>query len=164
MRTVAEIDALIAADKALFGEPAWSGDGAVAKLVSPVIDHAGLIIGGLVLYMAAMTETAEQRGNAALVLDDRPVQRLSFRPGHAHVNPPRHPTPPALRLLTLPPGRSRMHGWRDNRVWPRLDNVATAALMEPEPPTISAAFALFLETCGISAYIPPPPSRPRLEL
>lgn len=163
-RTVAEIDALLAAEKSLFGQPEWVEEGPIAKLASAVVDAGGAVIGGLSLRLSAQIETAVQRGNAALVLDGQPLQRLSFRPDHVHVNGARHPIPAPLRLMRLPADRSRIYRWTDNRVWPRADNMGAGVVIDPEPASVGAAIELFLEKCTISAYLPQPPHRPKLEL
>lgn len=162
-RSPAEIDVLLHAEKGLFGQPEWIEDGAIAKLVSPVVDALGVVIGGMSLRLNVPVETVLQRGNAVLVLDGQPVQRLSFRPDHAHVNGVVHPIPQSLRLRRLPPDRTRLYRWADNRAWPVHGNLRAGQVVEPEPATLMSAFQLFLEACGITAYLPEPPHRPRLE-
>jgi hypothetical protein len=163
-RSLADIDTLLSAEKSLFGAAEWVEDGAVAKLASPVVDALGVVMGGLSLRLNAPLETAVQRGNAALVLDGQPIQRLSFRPGHPHVNGAAFPIPQPLRLRRLPPNRTRLYRWTDNRAWPVQTNLKAGHVVEPEPATLMAAFELFPEACGITAYLPEPPHRPRLEL
>lgn len=163
MRSLVEIDALLAADKSLFGNPEWVEDGAVAKLASSVVDASGVVIGGLFLRLAVPVEMSIQRGTAALVLDGLPLQRLSFRPDHLHVNKGLHPVPAPLRFLRLPADRSRIYRWADNRMWPMQDNMRAGHVIEPEPGTLAEAIKLFLEACAISAYLPDPPHRPKLE-
>lgn len=162
--SVAEIDALLGADKALFGMPEWVDDGVSAKLTSAIIGPDNSIIGGLSLRLNALVRTTPQTGNAVLVLEERPIQRLSFLPDHAHTNSGGHPIPTHLRFRTLPPHRSRIYLWGNNRHWPRDDNLTAGEALDQEPHSIDAAYKLFLEACGIEAYIPPPPWRPQLEL
>lgn len=162
-RSVEEIDRLLAADKSLFGNPEWAEDGSVAKLTSPVVDATGMVIGGLSFRSSVPIETSIQRGTAALLLDNSQIQRFSFRPDHFHVNKAWHPIPSALRLKTLPPDRTRIYRWANSRVWPMRDNMGAGELLDPEPPSFMAAMQLFLEACGISAYLPEPPHRPKLE-
>jgi hypothetical protein len=165
MRSVAEIDALLDTEKSLFGAPEWVEDGAAAHLVGAVVNAAGVVLGGVSLRLSVLIHLpAPQRGSAVLVLDNHPLQRLSFRPDHAHVNPGRHPVTRGLRRQTLPAERSRIYRWKDNRVWPRPDSFGVGALLASEPQTIGDAFNLFLEECRIAAYLPPPPHRPKLEL
>lgn len=163
-RSVEEIDALLAADKALFGSPEWAEEGPVAKLTSAVVNASGVVIGGLSFRASALIETTVQRGSTVLLLDNSPIQRLSFRPDHRHVNPAAHPVPLDLRLRTLPRDRTRIYHWRHNRIWPIRDNIGAAEVVEPDPETFMDAATLFLEACGISTYLPPPPHRPKLEL
>lgn len=162
-RSRSEIDDLLAADKSLFGSVEWIEEGAYAKIVSPVVGANGVVIGGLILHLNAQVETTVQLGNASLVLEGRPIQRLSFRPGHKHVNKGRYPVPVELRLKTLPAGRSRIYRWSDNREWPMSENMLAGRLIDAEPGTLMEAYKLFLEACGISAYLPDPPHRPKLE-
>lgn len=162
-RSAAEIDDLLAADKSLFGNSEWVEDGTVAKLSSAVVDSQGNPIGGLTLRMQVPIEASLQRGTATLVLDGHPIQRISFRPDHSHVNKGRHPIPKELRLIALPPDRTRLHRWADNRVWPMQDNMGAGRVLDVEPPTVMDAFKLFLETCGISTHLPEPPHRPKME-
>lgn len=162
-RSLIEVDELLASNKTLFSDLEWVEDGPVARLVSPILDMSGNVIGGMLLNLNALTETAVQRGNAALVLDGRPIQRLSFRPDHVHTNKGRGTVLPELRFKRLPADRTRLYSWRDNRSWPVVDNLAVGRLVDPEPASIMAAYQLFLEACGISAYLPEPPHRPRLE-
>ena len=163
-RSLAEIDALLAADKGLFGAIEWSEEGSVASISTAVVDVLGDPIGGLELRASAPTQTSVQRGSIILILDGVPLQRLSHRPTHAHRNKGAHPIPPDLRFKTLPPDRTRIYGWSDNRVWPRQDNIGAGRTVDPQPSTFIHAMELFLEACGISAYIPEPPHRPELEL
>jgi hypothetical protein len=163
MRSLTEIDGLLAADKSLYGNPDWIEDGSVAKLASPLVDLHGDIIGGLTLKLSAPIETMLQRGTAVLILDRHPIQRLSFMPDHSHGNKGKYPVPPELRLRVAPADRSRIYRWVDNRAWPTEDNMGAARLLETEPATLRDAFNLFLETCVISAYLPDPPHRPKLE-
>lgn len=163
-RSVGEIDAIIAANKSLFGTPEWVEDRSIAKLISPVVNSAGVVIGGLSLRASVPIETAVQRGSAVLVLDNHPIQRLLYRPDHPHVNKAAYPIPAHLRLRRLPAERTRIYQWADNRVWPMPDNMGAGRLVEPDPEAFMAALEQFLEGCGISAYVPEPPHRPTLEL
>lgn len=163
-RSLTEIDDLIAADKSLFGLPEWIEDGPIARITSAVVDPAGAVIGGLSLRLNVPVTTNIQRGNAVLTLDGHPIQRLSFRPDHVHVNGPGHPIPPSLRLLRLPPDRTRIYRWPSNRAWPPQANLRAGEIVDPEPESLQDALQLFLEACGISAYLPDPPHRPTLEL
>lgn len=128
-----------------------------------IVDAAGGVIGDLFLHLHALTETRIQTGSASLVLEGRPIQRLSFRPTHPHTNKGRHPVPRNLRLLVLPPDRSRIYRWSDNREWPMHENMLAAEILDSEPATLMDAYKLFLEECGISAHLPHPPHRPKLE-
>lgn len=163
-RGLSEIDAIIAADKSLFGRPDWIEEGSIAKLTSTVVNNAGVVIGGLSFRSSVPLETSIQRGSAILLLDNCPIQRFSFRPDHSHVNKARHPIPAPLRLKTLPADRTRIYLWANNRVWPMRDNIGAAEFLDPEPPSFMVAMQRFLEACGISAYLPEPPHRPKLEL
>lgn len=163
-RSLAEIDALLAADKGLFGAIEWSEEGSVASISTAVVDALGDPIGGLELRASAPTQTSVQRGTIVLILDGVPLQRLSYRPDHIHRNKGSHPIPPDLRLKTLQTDRTRIYRWRDNRTWPTQDNLGAGRLVDPQPKTFMLAVELFLEACGIAAYIPEPPHRPKLEL
>ena len=163
-RTPDEIDRMLAAPKRLFRAPEWIEDDARATLTSPIVSPGGLVIGGLSLRLVALTHLpAPGRGSPVLVLDEAVVQRLSFRPDHAHINPARDPVPAELRRLKLSAGRSRFYRWPDNRQWPRPDKAVAGTYLDPEPSTIEDAFALFLDNCGIADRPPPPPHRPMLE-
>ena len=165
MRTATDIDALLIAPKSLFGTPEWVESGAVATLTATILDDGGTVIGGLSLRSSVPVHLpAPQRGSVVLVLDRQPLQRLSFRPDHVHVNPSRPPIVRALQRQRLLPDRSRIYRWRDDPLWPRPDKLAVASPLLPEPADLTAAFALFLEECGISGYLPTPPHRPKLEL
>lgn len=163
-RALAEIDTLLSAEKSLFGEPEWVEDNAVAKLASAVVDASGNVVGGLSFRAQVPIETAVQRGTAALILDGLPIQRLSYRPDNPHSNKGGHPIPAHLRWQKLPADRTRIYRWRNNRVWPMRDNLAAGEVVDPEPNAFMSALELFLEACGISAYLPEPPHRPTLEL
>lgn len=163
-RSLAEIDALLAADKTLFGAPRWIERGPRATLTAAVVDVQHGVVGGLVLHLSALVRLpAPQRGTAVLVLDGAPLQRLSFRPDHPHINPARHPIPPDLRRTKLPADRTRIYLWRHDRTWPRADRLGVAASVDPEPATLSTAFALFLSDCAIEAQLPTAPHSPTLE-
>ena len=163
--TAADIDVMLAADKTLFGLPAWIEAGATASLVSSVVDATGTVIGDLSLRLSATVETPIQRGDAVLVFEGIPLQRLAFRPDKFHVNPGKHPVPSSLRRLRLPPGRTRFYRWTDNRVWPRpADHRLAGAVLDEEPGTVTEAVQLFLQACGIRARLPIPPWKPRMEL
>jgi uncharacterized protein YheU (UPF0270 family) len=162
-RSLAEIDAMLAAGKSLFPGAEWVEDGALAKLVSAIVDESGTVIGGLSFRLNVQVESAIQRGNAVLVLDSQPIQRLSFRPDHPHVNGAKYPIPKQLRLLSLPPDRTRLYRWSDNREWPVQANLRAGQVVEHEPASMLDAVELFLEACGITAYLPAPPHRPKLE-
>ena len=163
-RTLTEIDDILRADKSLHGNLEWVEDGARALITRSVVDQRGVVIGGLILQLWALTEVAIQRAGGSLVLDGTPIQRMTYRPGNAHLNNNAHPTPPALRLKTLPAERSRIYLWSNNRAWPIHQNLRAGKVIEPEPASASAAFELFLESCAISTYLPNPPHRPMLEL
>ena len=163
-RSLAEIEALLAADKGLFGTLEWREEGSVASISAAVVDALGNPIGGLELRASAPTQTSVQRGSIVLLLDGAPLQRLSHRPDHAHRNKGAHPIPPNLRFKTLSPDQTRIYGWSDNRVWPRQDNIGAGRIVDPQPSNFMEAIELFLEACGIAAYIPEPPHRPELEL
>lgn len=164
MSSVANIDDLLAAAKALAGTPTWRPDGtsAITKLVAPVSVNG--VVGGLAIHASATTETSPQRGSCVLVYEGRPIQRLSFMPDHAHHNPFVVSAPAPARGITLPAGRSRFHSWALNRAWPRPpgDNVSIAELLAVEPGSISEALTIFLAACGIDGDLPPPPWEPRL--
>lgn len=164
MTTAADIDAMLTAPKTLAGVARWIEDerGSVAKLSVPVA-QAG-IVGGSVLRANATLHTDPQRGGCVLIYEGRPIQRMSYRPDHAHANPFASGASLAHRGLRLDPNVSRLHPWRLNRVWPRplSDNVAFAERLEPEPLSLEAALAIFLGFCAIIGDLPPPPWEPRL--
>jgi hypothetical protein len=162
--SAADIDALLSASKTLAGSPVWMKDdrGTVSKLTIPVAE-AG-VVGSLVLEASATLNSDPQHGSCVLVFEGRPIQRLSFRPDHAHVNPLNKSIPKGLRGLRLPPGASRMYPWTLNRTWPRpaSDNVPVAEPIDPEPESFHSALTIFLRLCGIEGDLPPPPWEPRL--
>lgn len=162
-RTSAEIDDLLAAPKRVLGAPRWDEAGAKAALSAALASEDGALIGGVSLRLNVLTHLSQPSGNAILVLDGAPLQRLSFRPDHPHINPARHPIPTELRRLKLPAGASRVYHWGDDRLWPRPDKVGVGRPLRPEPVTAEDAFALFLKICGIDGRLEPPPHRPRLE-
>jgi len=158
------IDVLLGTYKTLAGRPAWVLDerGTVAKLAVPVLQNG--VVAGLTLQAHATVQTNPQRGGCVLILEGRPIQRLSFRPDHLHVNPLVKTIPRSLRGLRLPANASRFHAWTLNREWPRraLDKVAVAEPVEPEPDSFLDALTIFLHHCGIEGALPPPPWEPRL--
>ena len=164
MTTVADIDALLATPKALGGAPKWVRDdrGTVSKLGVPILE-AG-VVGGLILQAHANLHTSPHRGGCVLVFEGRPVQRLTFKPDHAHTNPFTHAIPQPLRGRRLPPEVSRIHPWSLNRVWPRpaTDNVQVAESLGVEPESFDTALTIFLDLCGIVGDLPPAPWEPRL--
>lgn len=164
MTNAADIDALLVARKTLSGAPNWVRDdtSAVVKLAAPVAVSG--VLGGLVLRASATLETTPQRGSCALIYEDRPIQRLSILPDHAHHNPFRPSAPSGLRGLTLPADASRLHAWAHNRSWPRLggDNVAMAEPLPVEVASMAEGLTIFLALCGIEGDLPPPPWEPRL--
>lgn len=163
MTRPADIDALLAAPKTFGGTPTWVRDStsAVVRLVAPVAVSG--VVGGVILHASATLETTPQRGSCVLVYEDRPIQRLSILPDHAHHNPFVVSAPARLRGLTLPPDLSRLHSWQSNRVWPRAggDNVAIANSMA-EVTSMAEGLTIFLALCGIEDDLPPPPWEPRL--
>ena len=164
MMSVADIDSMLAVAKTLAGVPTWVEDerGTVARIVVPVA--TGGVVAGLTFRAGAVLHARVQTGSCVLVCDGRPVQRLSFRPDHAHVNPFGKGVPKRLRGLRLPPGVSRLHAWSVNRDWPRspADNVAVAEPLNPEPASFEDALEFFLRLCNIDGEIPLPPWEPPL--
>lgn len=163
--TADDIDALLAAPKTIFGRPHWERDrrGTVTTLTATLAED-GIVIGGVFLRLSATVHTTPQRASAALVCDNRPVQRINVKPDHGHLNPLRRSVPRPLRGLLLLEGRSRIYRWAANRIWPRLagDNLAAGEAIDPEPGDVLAALTFFLEECGIIGELPPPPWEPRL--
>ncbi|WP_375404652.1 hypothetical protein [uncultured Sphingomonas sp.] len=163
MRTPVEIDALLAAPKRILGAPQWNEMGPKAALSAALADEDGALIGGVSLRLNVLTHLPSPSGNAIFLLDRAPVQRLSFRPDHSHVNPARYPIPAELKRLKLPADASRIYRWDDDRLWPRPDKIGVGRSLRPEPATVEDAFALFLKICGIAGRVEPPPHRPKLE-
>ena len=163
-RSMVEIDDLLKSDKSLYGNPEWVEDGAKAILKSAIVDPRGIVLGGLSLSLWADVSTITQRGGGALVLGNHAIQRISYLPNHSHKNDNAFPTPPELRLRSLPADRSRVYLWKNNRVWPIQPNLRAGLVLDQEPASLTAAFELFLESCAIDAYLPNPPHRPMLEL
>jgi hypothetical protein len=163
MTTADDIDALLAAAKLLAGQPSWSVDerGTVARIAAPIAAKG--VVGRLVLRAQTPLHTEIQRGSCALVFDDGLVQRFSFKPDHAHLNPRRSDIPREIRGSRLPPDISRIHPWRLNRVWPGIgDNLAVAEPMDREPSSFSDALTIFMHLCAISGELAPAPWEPRL--
>ena len=163
-RSLAEIDALLVADKGLFGVVEWIEDGSNANISAAIVDSLGNPIGGLELRASVPTKLSVQRGSFVLILDGLPLQRLSHRPDHIHRNKGAHPIPIELRFQSLPAERTRIYRWSDNRIWPMQDNIGAGRLVDPQPTSFMQAMEQFLEACGIAAYIPESPHRPELEL
>lgn len=162
--SLSEIDALLAASKSLAGSPRWEQDGAIANLTAAVESH-GALVGGLRLSASTPMRVSPQRGDAALILEGRPLSRLAFNPKHQHANPGRHPIPAELRRLTLPAGLSKLYRWSDNRWWPREgDDRLAAQALTPTPATFHDALTFFLKDNGISGDLPEPPWLPELSL
>lgn len=160
----ATIDAVLAKKKALAGVPRWICDprGSVANLAVPVA--SGDIIGALTFRASTLVHEASQSGSCVLVFDGRPIQRLSFRPTHAHVNPFGARVSDHLRGLRLPAGQSRIHLWTDNRAWPRPkgDNVSVARPLQLNWENLDIVLAIFLYMCNVEGALPPAPWEPRL--
>lgn len=162
MTTPADIDALLAAPKALAGTLAWREEGNTARLAAPVM-VGDAIRGGLILHIQANIHTDPQRGVITLVFEGQQVARASFRPKGVHANSNSYPTPPDLRFMTLPADMSREYIWADNREWPRDRNRPMAARqMNPQPATLREAIDSFLAQCNITAVVPDAPWRPEL--
>ena len=158
MTTISDVDALLIDVKYFGNHDGWKLDerGSVAHLSIPITSNS--INHDLTLSSTALVRDPVQAESCVLILERRPVQRLSFRPNHAHVNPFRAHIDRGLRGLRLPAGSSRLYPWRANRTWPRLksDNVAVAEPVLPEPVSL-AALAMFLRICNIEGEIPSPP-------
>jgi hypothetical protein len=106
MTTLDDIDALIAAQKSLAGEPHWREDGSRPErtlLVAPLAIE-GIVPDGLQLQAHATLYTSPQHGGAALLFEGRPVQRFNVLPDHPHLNPMRRDIDPALRGRRLEAG------------------------------------------------------------
>lgn len=164
MTTVGDIDAMMAESKALDGDPAWVRDdrGSVAHLAIRVVGSRSFET--LTFKATAIVHEPVQSGSCVLVLNGRPVSRLSFRPSHAHINPLSSHVAQELRGLRLPAGQSRFYAWSDNRAWPRpkSDNVGVARTLDPDMGSLALALAIFLNICNIDGQIPSPPWEPRL--
>ena len=162
MSSAVDIDALLAAPKALGGAPTWVRDdtSAVVRLAAPVALSG--VVGSLILHAHATLQTTPQRGSCVLVYEGQVVQRLSILPDHAHFNPFNTSTPTVLRGFILPAGASRSYPWPLNRAWPRAtgDNVSVAEPLLVE--TVAEGLTIFLALCGIEGDLPPPPWEPRL--
>lgn len=158
--TMADIDTLLSLPKTMFNAPEWVEDGNRAILRADLV-HQGNVLGGVWVSLSANIHTDPQRGDCVLIHDGKPVQRLSFMPKNAHANPRAHPAPVPLRLLTLPPDRSRIYRWRDNRAWPPPQPMA-GAVLDPQPATFADAVTVFFSEYGISGNVPPAPWRPTL--
>ncbi|GIX16700.1 MAG: hypothetical protein KatS3mg119_0886 [Rhodothalassiaceae bacterium] len=164
--TVADIEAFLAGRKAIFGHPAWEADESRARVLlrASLKLEDGRIPGNAFVQLVATLHTTPQRGSMALVCDGRPVHRMSYRPDHPHANPFHKKVSRALRGLTLPAGLTRIHRWRENRVWPRPpdDNLPVAEPVRPEPESYADAMQIFFRECGIEGCVEPPPWEPRL--
>lgn len=150
--------------KTLAGVARWTIDdhGSVANLAVPVTTHG--IVGGLTFYATALVYEPVQSGSCVLVLEQRPLQRFSFRPTHAHLNPFGPGVSPHLRGLRLPAGKSRIYPWSENRTWPRPkgDNASVAQPMDVDMGSLDLMLALFLQLCDIDGDLPCAPWEPRL--
>lgn len=159
MTTADDIDAMLAERKGLEGRSTWVRDdrGSVAHLKATVAGGSG--VESVAFVATALVHEPVQTGSCVLVVQGRPLQRLSFRPTHAHVNPPGPKVPPTLRGLRLPAGHSRIYRWENNRSWPRLrsDNVTVGQPLLPDVGTLELALAIFLHICNIEGEIPSPP-------
>ena len=164
--TAADIDGFLAERKTIFGQPEWVTDERRARvfLRASLQLQDGRIPGSVFVELVATRHTDPQRGSMVLVCNGRPVQRMSYRPDHLHHNPFNKRVSRDLRGLTLPVGHTRIHRWRQNRVWPRPpgDNMRVAELVEPEPGSYADAMQIFFRECGIQGWLKPPPWEPRL--
>lgn len=164
MRTVDDIDAMLVARKRLDARPVWARDerGSVAHLTVSIMGWGPTE--GLTFIATALVYEPIQAGSCVLILERRPVQRLSFRPTHAHVNPPDPRVSRELRGLRMPAGGSRLYPWSANRNWPRArsDNVSVGQPLLPDAGSLDMALAIFLDICNIDGEIPPAPWEPRL--
>ena len=164
MTTATDIDALMAEHKTLAGAARWTIDhrGSVADLAVPVATYG--IVGGLTFRATALVYEPVQSGSCVLVLEQRPLQRLSFRPTHAHLNPFGPGVSGHLRGLRLPAGKSRIYPWSENRTWPRPkgDNASVAHPMPVDLESLDSMLALFLQLCHIHGDLPCAPWEPRL--
>ncbi len=164
--TAEEIDEFLEAAKTIFGRPHWAPDPHRDRvtLTAALVSKDNTVIGNVSLRLAATLHTRPQRGSIALVCGQHSIQRMNIMPSHGHRNVFRKSAPRSLRGLSLPGERTRIYRWRANRVWPRPpgDNLSVAELVDPEPENFSAAVTLFLQECGISGELPPPPWEPRL--
>lgn len=161
---VDDIDELLSAPKSLVGEPVWTRNAitAITELAAPILVEG--LLGGLTMRASASLTSRPQRGSCVLVLENRPITRMSIKPSHSHSNPFARSADPTLRGLTLPPDLTRLHAWNDNRAWPRppTDNLPFAKPFDIEPASFAEALTIFLGICQINGNIPPPPWEPLL--
>lgn len=158
--TTADIDALLSQPKTIFGVPAWIEEGNNAYWRAD-LQHDGVLIGGLSLRLTVTTHTTPQRGDGVLIFDGKPIQRFAYLPKGLHVNPKAHPIPTRLRFLSLPPDRSRIYRWRDNRAWPTPHPMA-GEIFDPQPDSFNEAATMFFAECCIMGDVPAAPWRPTL--
>jgi hypothetical protein len=164
MSTPEDIDRLLAEPKVLAGRVVWVRDerAARAELAAPVLVDG--VVGALVFKATATLNTDPQRGSCVLIFEGRPVQRLSHRSGHVHLNPPSKSVDRALRGARLPPDLTRVHLCSLNRVWPRPegDNLPVGQVLDPQPISLAESLANFLALSGIRGDLPAAPWEPTL--
>jgi hypothetical protein len=161
-RTAEDIDAILAADKQMAGQPRWqeSDRDTVAGL------RVQLVVEGIIrtdVYLAgnAVVHLSPQPVSLILVCGGRPVERLDLFPRAPHTNPPGGRVPRPLRGLILPAGQHQHHAWRLNRTFPPNWNLPVA---EPWSvlDSVAVAFQSFLAALNIVGDLPLPPHEPRL--
>lgn len=167
MLSLDEIDRLLAAAKSIGGIPNWREDptsGGRALLVVPLLLD-GVAVGGLEIRGNATIRTQRQSASLVLIAAGDPIQRLSFRPKHEHVNSLRSDLSRDLRGSRLLADVTRFYPWELNRRWPRQRQPRErydGHRVEPVVTDFDVAVMFFLERCNIIGSIPPPPYRPEL--
>jgi hypothetical protein len=163
--TPEDIDALLAAEKRLAGNPRWVASRETTVRIRVPLEVGGEIVGGLFVAGTASVENRPQDGSLVLLFHDQPIERFNVFPTGAHANPFKG-VARRLRGLTLAAGAHRYYPWSLNRRWPRPagDNMPVAEPVGETLENFVAALHYFLERTRIAGGLPAPPHEPRLAL
>lgn len=167
MLSLEQVDQVLTVEKTLGGKLAWREDptnSARALLVAPLLID-GSAVAGLQLQGNALIRVRQQSATILLIVDNDPIQRLSFRPRQDHVNSLRAEVPKELRGRRLRAGETRFYPWDLNRRWPREQRPRErydGYELDPAPAAFDEAARFFLSQCNVVGELPSPPHRPEL--
>jgi hypothetical protein len=164
--TPEDIDALLAHEKRLAGQPAWSRSRETTIRIRVPLRIGDAIVGGLFLAGTASIHNRTQDGSLLLLYGGQVIERMSVFPTGPHPNPLDKRLPPEIRGLTLPASCHRFHAWNRNRRWPRPkgDNLSVAEPIDVRLATFADAIHYFMRRTRIVGALPAPRHEPRLPL